>query len=291
MLTKLLNLNSQPQINCFKKEISEFLTPKTRPNRYKSSPQLKKSSNPLLVNDNSKTKFSYKYLSSLEQSSSSKNLLKNANSADHYISVRYSKESCPPEPPRKPLSEVLHTSLNHQILEEIQASYIYLSMACFFARTDVALPGCYVYFKKMYKEELGHADVLIKYLTMRGGVVNLNTIEPPCNQNWEGIQNVLINAIQLETCIRDQLVKLCHSAEKERDFGLADLIQGEFVREQDESINELTRLLVRYSKMTKCGRGCGCGEYLFDRELFRIFSKKEGETVIRGHDIPPNSYI
>lgn len=60
-------------------------------------------------------------------------------------------------------------AINKQINLELYSSYVYMSMATFFNRDDVALKGFHKYFKKASDEERGHAQKFIDYLNMRGG--------------------------------------------------------------------------------------------------------------------------
>ena len=68
-------------------------------------------------------------------------------------------------------------AINRQINLELYSSYVYMSMATFFGRDDVALPGFYKYFKKASDEEREHADKFIKYQNMRGGRVSFQDIQ------------------------------------------------------------------------------------------------------------------
>ena len=62
---------------------------------------------------------------------------------------------------------------------EYQASYQYQAMWAYFDRDDVGLPHIAEHFKKMAKEELGHAQEFQSYTTKRGGQVRLLEMAPP----------------------------------------------------------------------------------------------------------------
>ena len=53
------------------------------------------------------------------------------------------------------------TALNVQINAELAASHAYLSMASYFARDTVALPGLTLFFRISSEEERGHARQLM----------------------------------------------------------------------------------------------------------------------------------
>lgn len=79
--------------------------------------------------------------------------------------------------PRQNYHEDCEAAINKQINMELYASYVYLSMAGYFDRDDVALPGFKKYFNKSSDEEREHAQKFIKYQNMRGGRVVLAPIE------------------------------------------------------------------------------------------------------------------
>lgn len=68
-------------------------------------------------------------------------------------------------------------AINRQINLELYSSYVYMSMATFFGRDDIALPGFHKYFKKASDEEREHAEKFIKYQNMRGGRVSFQDIQ------------------------------------------------------------------------------------------------------------------
>ncbi|XP_019885024.2 ferritin, heavy subunit-like [Camponotus floridanus] len=76
-------------------------------------------------------------------------------------------------------------AINEQINIELKAFYYYLSMAAYFGRVDVALPGCESFFMQMHYEEHKHALKFLDYIKMRGGKVHLCTVSPPDDQDWK----------------------------------------------------------------------------------------------------------
>ena len=74
--------------------------------------------------------------------------------------------------------------VNRLIKVELDAVYMYLSMASYFDRSDVALPGFANYFRQAVAEEWGHVNVFISYQTKRGGQVKLEDIQKPARANW-----------------------------------------------------------------------------------------------------------
>ena len=68
-------------------------------------------------------------------------------------------------------------AINKQINLELYSSYVYMSMATFFNRDDVALKGFHKYFKKASEEERSHAQKFIDYQNMRGGRVVFTDVQ------------------------------------------------------------------------------------------------------------------
>ena len=69
---------------------------------------------------------------------------------------------------RQNFHEDCEAAINKQINLELYASYCYQSMAMYYDRDDVALPGFSAYFKHNSDEEREHAEKFMKYLNKRG---------------------------------------------------------------------------------------------------------------------------
>ncbi|KAJ9071083.1 hypothetical protein DSO57_1000758 [Entomophthora muscae] len=152
--------------------------------------------------------------------------------------------------------------LNQQINTEQRASLVYASMSAYFGRDDIALPGLEKFFKHSSDEESEHAFKLIKYQNMRGGRVVLNSIEGPDN-NWKSAVNAVECALQLEKDVNRSLLQLHKVASESDDPQMCDYLEGEFLKEQVESIKKICDLLTQL----KMVGGDGLGLYLWDKEL------------------------
>ena len=69
---------------------------------------------------------------------------------------------------RQNFHEETEAAINAQINMELTASYVYQSMAFYYDRDDVALPGFSKYFSKNSDEEREHAEKFMKYINKRG---------------------------------------------------------------------------------------------------------------------------
>merc|ERR1711874_881812 len=74
--------------------------------------------------------------------------------------------------------------INKQINMELYASYVYMAMACYFDRDDVALHGFAKRFRENSEEEREHAMKLINYQNMRGGRVVFQDIAKAKTDDW-----------------------------------------------------------------------------------------------------------
>ena len=164
---------------------------------------------------------------------------------------------------RQNFHQETENGINNQINMELSASYTYQSMAFYFDRDDVALPGFSAYFKHNSEEEREHAEKLMKYLNKRGGRVSLQDIRKPSQDEWGTGLQALQTALDLERQVNQSLLNLHALGSSKNDAHLCDFLESEFLNEQVESIKELG------DKITQLKRAgpVGLGEYLFDRDL------------------------
>uniref|UniRef100_A0A3P9P9E2 Ferritin n=1 Tax=Poecilia reticulata TaxID=8081 RepID=A0A3P9P9E2_POERE len=67
-------------------------------------------------------------------------------------------------------------AIDRMVNMEMNASYTYTSMAHYFCRDDVALPGFSHFFKENSEEEREHADKLLSFQNKRGGRILLQDV-------------------------------------------------------------------------------------------------------------------
>merc|ERR1711962_163061 len=88
--------------------------------------------------------------------------------------------------------------INKQINMELYASYVYLSMSAYFARTDIALHGFAKRFRLASAEEKDHAEKLISYQILRGGRVTFQAINKPNLEDWGTAVEAMEASLELE---------------------------------------------------------------------------------------------
>jgi len=162
---------------------------------------------------------------------------------------------------RQNYAEASEAAINKQINMELYASYVYLDMAFHFDRDDIALEGFHDFLKKQSDEEREHAQKLMTYQNKRGGRIVLKDIKSPDAKDY-GISHIkaLEDALALERKVNESLLALHKVAGDNNDPHLCDFLEEEFLDEQVESINEISKLL---TNAKRCGDGLGV--YQFDK--------------------------
>lgn len=165
---------------------------------------------------------------------------------------------------RQNFSAVCEEGINKQINLELYASYVYMSMAYYFDRDDIALNGFHKFFNKMSDEEREHAQKLMHYQNMRGGRVLLGDIKKPVVDEWGTALNAIESALQLEKTVNQSLLDLHKLANEANDPNMCDFIENTYLQEQVESIKELSGFVANLKRV-----GPGLGEYMFDKETLK----------------------
>ena len=151
--------------------------------------------------------------------------------------------------------------VNRQINMELYASYCYQSMAFYFDRDDVALPGFAKFFKKSSDEEREHAEKLMNFQNKRGGRIVLQDIKKPERDEWGTGLDAMQVAMSLEKSVNSALLDLHTVAANHNDAQMTDFLEGQFLQEQVESIKEIGDHITNLKRV-----GPGLGEYMYDKE-------------------------
>jgi len=152
--------------------------------------------------------------------------------------------------------------VNKQINLELYASYVYQSMAWYFDRDDVALPGFHKFFKKNSDEEREHAEKFMKFQNARGGRVMLQGVEKPERDEWGSGLEAMQMALALEKNVNQVLLDLHKLSSQHGDGHMTNFIESNYLDEQVESIKQIGEYVVQLKRV-----GPGLGEQLFDKEL------------------------
>merc|ERR1719288_373443 len=152
--------------------------------------------------------------------------------------------------------------INKQINMELYASYVYMAMACYFDRDDVALKGFSKRFADNSTEEREHAQKLINYQNMRGGRVVFQNITKPNTDDWESALSAVEASLELEKKVHESILAMHKNADEHGDAQLTDFLEGEYLKEQVEAQKEIGDLI---TKMKRAGDGVGL--HIIDKEL------------------------
>ncbi|XP_035313716.1 LOW QUALITY PROTEIN: ferritin heavy chain-like [Cricetulus griseus] len=153
-------------------------------------------------------------------------------------------------------------AINHQINLELYASYVYLSMSCYFDRNNVALKNFAKYFLHQSHEEREHAEKLMKLQNQRGGRIFLQDIKKPDRDDWESGLSAMDCALHLEKSVNQSLLELHKLGTDKNDPHLCDFIETHYLNEQMKSIKELGGHVTNLRKM---GAPTVMAEYLFNK--------------------------
>ncbi|XP_053511788.1 ferritin heavy chain-like [Artibeus jamaicensis] len=139
-------------------------------------------------------------------------------------------------------------AINNQVNLELHASYVYMSMACYFDRGDAALKHFSLFFLRQSNKEREHAEYLLGLESQCAANPRLRNIPRPEEGKWENGLRVMECALHLAKRVHQSLLnlyqlsrekhgKVCHFLE--RDY-LRD--QGMFIQELGEHITNLRKL-------------------------------------------------
>merc|ERR1712126_456564 len=145
--------------------------------------------------------------------------------------------------------------INKQINMELHASYVYMSMAAYFDRDDVALAGFAKRFRENSEEERGHALKLIEYQNMRGGRVVFQDVAKAKTDDWTSALNAVEASLELEQTVHKALLELHKCADSHGDAQLTDFVEGEYLKEQVEAEKEVGDLITKIKRVGTDGLG------------------------------------
>jgi len=164
---------------------------------------------------------------------------------------------------RQNFSADVEAGINKQINVELYASYVYLSMASYFDRDDIALHNIAAFFKKQSAEEREHAMGFMKYQQTRGGRVLLQNIQKPEKDEWGTALEAFESALALEKFNNKSLLDLHAISSNANDPSMCDFLENDYLQDQVKSIEEIGKIITNLKRV-----GGGLGEYMFDKENF-----------------------
>ncbi|XP_042212274.1 soma ferritin-like isoform X1 [Homarus americanus] len=156
--------------------------------------------------------------------------------------------------------ERTEAGMNRQINFFMHAGYVYNSMAHYFGRCDVALPGFQKFFQQLTQEQRERSETLMNYQNLRGGFITLQPVTAPSNSEWGSGRDAMIQALDLEKSVNQALLELHMVALQHEDVHAATYIQTAFLNPQVEKIFTISQYITNLERV-----GSGLGEYMFDK--------------------------
>ena len=136
-------------------------------------------------------------------------------------------------------TQAMQDAINEQVNREMWSAHLYLSMSAHFA--NEGLKGFSSWFYKQYKEEIAHAEDMMKYILTRGGKVEVRAVDavPTTFESTLAIvEQVYEHECYVSSCIED----LVRVASKEQDMASQDFF-WKYIREQVEEEETASDLL------------------------------------------------
>ncbi|XP_039104715.1 ferritin heavy chain-like [Hyaena hyaena] len=171
--------------------------------------------------------------------------------------------TAPPSTVRQNYHPDCEAAINNQINLELYASYVYLSMAFYFDRNDVALGNFAEFFLRQYRQESERVEKLMDLQNHRGGRIHLRDIRKPDRDNWESGLNAMECACHLEKTVNQSLLDLHQLATHKEDAHLCSFLESNYLHEQVKAISKMSDYVTNLRKMG--APETSLAEYLFDK--------------------------
>lgn len=160
----------------------------------------------------------------------------------------------------------LEAAVNEQINVEYSMSYVYHSLACYFSRDSVALPGIAAFFRASSDEEREHAQQLIDFQNTRGGRVKLTTlVGPPSELEGAEAKGDALAAFELALSLEKMnygKLNALHAVAAEHGDAQATSFIEDMLVEQAKDVKEAADRVAQLRRI-----GTGYPVWDFDRHL------------------------
>ncbi|XP_021009398.1 ferritin, heavy polypeptide-like 18 [Mus caroli] len=163
-------------------------------------------------------------------------------------------------------------AINRQVQLQLSTSYVYLSMAFYFDREDVALEKFSSFFLNKSHECTANAEKFLALQNQRGGRTSLRTISKPDRDDWIGGLPAMERAFQLELTLNESLVALRLLAASKSDAQLCSFLENHFLSKQVEVLKEMSSYLI--SMRQRASPEVDMAEYLFGKLSLDHINKK-----------------
>ncbi|EGW02407.1 ferritin heavy chain [Cricetulus griseus] len=155
------------------------------------------------------------------------------------------------------------TAVNNHVQLQLHNSYVYLAMAFYFDREDVAQKNLSSFFLNKSHECTTHAEMFLELQNQRGGRISLRNIRKPDRNNWLSGLQAMECALQLELSTNQSLVALHQLASSKSDAHLCSFLKNHFLTKQVEVLKEISGYVTKLRQMGSPDDGIA--EYLFGK--------------------------
>ncbi|XP_057351555.1 ferritin heavy chain-like [Manis pentadactyla] len=154
-------------------------------------------------------------------------------------------------------------AVNRHIDLELHASNVYLSMAFYCERDDVALERFAQFFLRQSGGEREQAERLMHLQNQRGGRLHLRDVRKPDSNDWESGLRAVEGALVLQKRVNQSLLDLHRLAAAEGDAHLCEFLHRHHLHHQVEAVRELEDHLASLHRME--APEASSAENLFDK--------------------------
>lgn len=138
-------------------------------------------------------------------------------------------------------TERMQAAINEQINLEMFSANTYMAMSAYFAQQG--LDGFAHWYFQQYREELAHAEDMMRYVITRGGKVEIKAVAAVAN-DYSSALEVAEKAYAHECHVSESIENLVRLASQEQDMPSQDFF-WKYIREQVEEEANATSLIDR----------------------------------------------
>ncbi|XP_057574648.1 ferritin heavy chain-like isoform X2 [Hippopotamus amphibius kiboko] len=164
-------------------------------------------------------------------------------------------------------------AINSQVNLQLHASIVYLAVAFYLDRDDVALKQFFSFFLRSSYEHREQAKGLLRLQNQRGGRFQLGNVCKLDTDDWESGLKAMQYTLLLEKRVNQSLLDLHQLATDKRDPQLCHFLETHYLEQQVEFIRELGDQVTSLSNM-EAPNG-DTAEYLFGKLTLGDGDKKD----------------
>ncbi|XP_040589672.1 ferritin heavy chain-like isoform X1 [Mesocricetus auratus] len=169
----------------------------------------------------------------------------------------------PPSQVRQNYHFDCEAAVNRLVQMQLCNSYVYLSMAFYFDREDVAQENLASFFLNKSHECSAHSEMFLELQNQRGGRISLRSITKPERDDWISGLKAMEYALRLELTTNQSLVGLQQLAASKSDAHLCSFLKNHFLNKQIEILKVISGYVTNMRQMGSPDDGMV--EYLFGK--------------------------